>query len=191
MRICFALMLASLLPASGLHAGDSHSVAVASMETKLRHVENNGVRTHPDVTPTQFTEAEANAYLASGKVELPAGVQSLHLQGEAGVVNAVTQVDFDRFKGDANSFNPLLAVFSGIHQVVVVAHAHGAGGAGFVHVDSVSLDGVEIPHFALELFVEKYLQPKYPDVGLDSKFQLPDRIANATVGEHTLTVVQK
>ena len=72
-----------------------------------------------------------------------------------------------------------------------MAHAHGSGGTGFVHVDSVSLDNVEIPRFALQLFVEKFLQPQYPDIGLDSRFQLPDRIQSATLGEHKLTVVQK
>jgi len=58
-------------------------------------------------------------------------------------------------------------------------------------VDSVSLDGVEIPHFALELFVEKYIQPRYPGIGIDSRFALPDKIDTATVGQHQLAVTQK
>jgi hypothetical protein len=41
------------------------------------------------------------------------------------------------------------------------------------------------------MFVEKYLQPKYPGVGLDSKFALPARIDTATVGLHKLTITQK
>jgi hypothetical protein len=58
-------------------------------------------------------------------------------------------------------------------------------------VDSVSLDGVEIPEFVLELFAEKYLQPKNPQIGLDSQFALPNRIDTATVGLHKLIVTQK
>lgn len=58
-------------------------------------------------------------------------------------------------------------------------------------MDSVSLDNVEIPRFALKLFVEKYIEPKYPDIGLDSQFALPDRVDTATVGLHKLTVTQK
>ena len=54
-----------------------------------------------------------------------------------------------------------------------------------------SLDGVEIPQFALELFVEKFLTPKYPQIGMDSQFTLPDRIDTAIVGLHKLTVTQK
>jgi hypothetical protein len=72
-----------------------------------------------------------------------------------------------------------------------VAHVHGAGGQGFVQVDAVSLDGVEIPRFALQLFVENYLQPKYPNVGLESRFPLPARIASLTVGLRLVTVSQR
>jgi hypothetical protein len=161
------------------------------MERKLQHIENNSAAAHPDPAPTVFTEVEVNAYLASGGVILPQGVQSVHLQGQSGVVTATTRVDFDRLKAGQNSSNPLLSIFSGVHDVVVNADAHGAGGQGFVHVNSVSIDDVDVPRLVLQLFVEKYLQPKYPGVGLDSRFTLPDRIDTATVGLHNLTITQK
>ena len=107
------------------------------------------------------------------------------------MVTATTRVDFDRLKAGQNSSNPLLSIFSGVHDVVVNADAHGAGGQGFVHVNSVSIDDVDVPRLVLQLFVEKYLQPKYPGVGLDSRFTLPDRIDTATVGLHNLTITQK
>jgi len=161
------------------------------MEQKLHHLDANARLAHPDQTPTTLTEAEANAYFASGKVKLPVGVQSVKLEGEPGVITGDAHVDFDRIREGSHSSNPLLSIFSGVHEVVVVAHAHGAGGQGHVHVDSVSLDSVEIPDFILELFVEKFLAPKYPQIGLDSRFALPDRIDTATVGLHQLTVIQK
>jgi hypothetical protein len=164
---------------------------VSSMERKLQHVQSNGALAHPDQTPTEFTEQEVNAYVASGAIKLPAGVQSVNFQGQPEVVIATTRVDFDELKAGRRSSNPLLSMFSGIHDVVVSAHVRGAGGQGYVNVDSVSLDGVEIPRFALQMFVEKYLQPKYPGVGLDSKFALPARIDTATVGLHKLTITQK
>jgi hypothetical protein len=100
-------------------------------------------------------------------------------------------VDFDRVREGAHSSNPLLAIFSGVHQVQVATHAHGVGHEGYVHVDSVSLDGVEVPRFVLQLFVEKFLQPKYPELGLDSRFALPDLIDMARVGEHQVVLTQK
>jgi hypothetical protein len=163
----------------------------AVMEQKLLHLEANAGLPRPDQTPTVFREQEVNAYLASDEIELPEGVQSVKLAGTPGVITGETKVDFDRVREGIHSSNPLLSIFSGVHDVVVVAHAHGAGGQGYVHVDSVSLDGVEIPEFVLELFVEKYLQPKNPQIGLDSQFALPDRIDTATVGLHKLMVTQK
>jgi hypothetical protein len=164
---------------------------VASMERKLQRIASNGSTARRDPAGTVFSDDEINAYFAAGKVQLPAGVRSVRFQAEPGAVRATTRVDFDQLQAGRTSMNPLLSIFSGVHDAVVTAQAHGAGGVGYVQVDSVSLDGVEIPRFALQLFVEKYLQPKYPDVGLDSKFPLPDRIETATIGAHTLTVVQK
>ena len=188
----FALLVLSPMVSAGAGSKPAKPLSdAASMEQKLRHLDTNGGLAHPDQTPTTLTEPEANAYLDSDKVKLPVGVQSLKLQGEPGIITGDAQVDFDRIREGTRSSNPLLSIFSGVHEVVVVAHAYGAGRQGYVHVDSVSLDGVEIPHFVLELFVEKFLTPKYPQVGLDSQFALPDRIDIATVGLHKLTVTQK
>ena len=180
-----------LLCVSFAATGESNSHDLASMERKLKHIEANGRSSRPDETPTVFTEPEVNAYLASDNVRLPAGVQSVKLEGEDGVITGNARVDFDRIREGAHSSNPLLSVFSGVHDVVVVAHAHGAGGRGQVHVDLVSIDNMEVPRFVLQLFVEKFLQPKYPELGLDSQFKLPDRIDTATVGHRELTVTQK
>jgi hypothetical protein len=167
------------------------SAEIASARQKFRHIETNGEAAHPDGTPTIVTEGEVNAYLASGDLDIPDGVKSVKLQGQPGVIDGTARVDFDRLREGINSSNPLLSIFSGVHDVNVIAHAHGAAGKGFVHIDSVSLDGVEVPRFVLNLFVEKYLQPKYPELGLDSRFTLPDRIDSALVGAHQLTIVQK
>jgi len=167
------------------------SPAIGSMERKLQHIQSNAKLSPPDQTPTEFTEQEINAYVASGAIKLPAGVQSVVFQGRPEVVTATARVDFDQLNAGRRSSNPLLSMFSGIHDVVVSAHVRGAGGQGYVNVDTVSLDGVEIPRFVLQMFVDKYLQPKYPGVGLESKFALPDRIDTAKVGLHKVTITQK
>jgi hypothetical protein len=43
----------------------------------------------------------------------------------------------------------------------------------------------------LQMFVDRFLTPKYPELGLDSQFKLPNRIDTATVGRHELIVTQK
>ncbi len=184
-------LVAALLSSWSIADSRPPTNAVASMERKAKHVKDNGALADPSQTPTEFTENEVNAYMASGHIKLPVGVHSVRFQGRPGVVTANARVDFDEIRKGTASFNPLLAVFSGVHDVVVVAHVHGTGGQALVHIDSVALDGVEIPRFALELFVEEYLKPKYPDVGMDSRFDLPNRIDTAVVGEHKLTLTQK
>ena len=164
---------------------------VPSMERKLQHIEQNGALAHPDQRPTILLEDEVNAYFAAGRVKLPKGVQSLVLHGTPGVINGDSRIDFDQLKQGRNSSNPLLSIFSGVHDVEVIANARGAGGVGYVQIQSVSLDGVEVPHMVLQLFVDKYLKPKYPNLGMDSRFALPSKIDIAIVGSHQLTVTQK
>jgi hypothetical protein len=197
MKICLPLLLFAFVSAVltqhswSQTKSTSNSGQVSSAERKLQHLQNNGAQEHPDPTPTELTEQEVNAYFASGNVELPAGVQSVVFQEQPGVIVGTSRVDFDRIKAGKNSYNPLLSVFSGLHDVVVTAHAYGAQGQGLVHVDSVSIDGVEVPRFVLELFVEKYLKPKYPNIGIDSRFALPARVDAATVGLHKVILTQK
>jgi hypothetical protein len=183
------ITLATVLIFSALLAGQNSGVA--SMESKLQHLETNAAATPVDTSPTEFSESEINAYFAAGKVDLPEGVQSVKFQGQPGVITGTARVDFDVIKAGRSSMNPLLSVFTGVHEIVVVAHAQGGGHEGVVHVDSVGLDGVDIPRFVLQSFVEKYVQPKYPGIGLDSRFALSQKIDTATVGKHKLTVTQK
>ncbi|MBZ5648895.1 MAG: hypothetical protein LAO18_00255 [Acidobacteriia bacterium] len=195
MKVCCALLLAltvcSLLTSHVRAQTVADSAPAARFERKLQRVQSNGVQARPDPSPTELTEQEINAYFASGKVQLPTGVRSVVFQEQPGIVIGTSQVDFDQLKAGKNSYNPLLSVFSGVHEVVVTTHAYGARREGLVHVDSVSLDGVEVPRFVLEMFVEKYLKPKYPNIGIDSRFALPARVDAATVGLHKVTVTQK
>ncbi len=184
----FAILLA-LAAASA--ATKKVSPELASIDRKIARLEANGRAAHPSANPTVLTEAEINAYLASDEVEMPAGVQSVRLSGTVGAVSGTARVDFDQVRTGTHSSNPLLSIFSGIHEVAVETHAYGRGGQGYLHVDSVSIDGIEVPHFVLELFVEKYLTPRYPQIGMDSRFPLPDRIDTAVVGQHQVTLVQK
>jgi hypothetical protein len=168
-----------------------NSAELTSIDKKIAHLEANARAAHPDESPTVLSEKEINAYLASDDVELPAGVQSVVLSGAPGTISGTAKVDFDKVREGVHSSNPLLSIFSGIHDVQVETHAYGQGGQGYVHVDSVALDGMVVPQFVLRLFVEKYIAPKYPNLGIDSKFALPDRIDSAVVGQHQVTLIQK
>lgn len=164
---------------------------VESLQAKLDHIQQNGQQAHPDQTPTVMTEEEVNAYIASDRIVLPQGVKKLRLEGRTGTVTAFLNVDFDEIRGGHKSANPMLSIFSGRHDVRVEAAASGSGGQGQVNVRDVSIDGFSVPRMALEYFVSKYITPKYPNIGIDSQFQLPNKIDLATVGYHKVTVTQK
>jgi hypothetical protein len=164
--------------------------AVASLQRKLDRIQSNGALAHPRPLTTVMTEQEINAYVSSGRVALPKGVQSVRFSGQPGVVDSWARVDFDQLTAGQRSANPLLSMFSGVHDVAVTAHASGAQGVGHVHIDTVAIDGVQIPDFALQMFVNHYIKPKHPNLGIDNTFRLPDRIDSAVVGNHELTVKQ-
>jgi hypothetical protein len=183
----FCLAAAAARP----HAPAANNSAVESMQRKLDRIQTNGEQANPRPLTTVMTEQEINAYVASGRVRMPKGVQSLRFSGQPGVIDSWARVDFDQLTAGQRSANPLLSMFSGVHDVAVTAHGSGSAGVANVHIDSVALDGVTIPDFALQMFVNHYIKPKYPNLGIDNRFQLPDRIDTAVVGNHQLTVTQK
>ncbi len=194
----FAAMFLALLlgvsaaqkrPASSTQA--MYDAAANSAEAKFRHIEANARRNPPDQTPTLFSEREINSYLASGRVALPTGVRHVEFTGTPGIIDATAAVDFDQITAGKRSSNPLLSLFSGVHDVHAVARAKGSGGQAQIHITRIELDGVTIPRAALEFFLDRYVRPKHPEVGLDSTFALPYRIDLAIVGDHQLTLTQK
>ncbi len=167
------------------------SPAYRSLEQKLNAIAVNGSSSRVKPTSTDITSAEANAWLNEGGVKLPAGVSNLRMTSQPGTITSDAKIDFDKLTAGARSSNPLLSLFSGIHDVNVVAQGSGTNGVGRVNVQSMSIDGVTVPRMAMEFFVNKYLKPKYPNVGLDTHFQLPARINTAVVGTNKVTVTQK
>lgn len=176
--------------ALGQQPGSQHRLA-DSLQHKLDYIQYNGRLSHPNQTPTVMTEEEINDYVASGRVKLPQGVKKVRFEGQSGILTGVATIDFDEIRGGQRSSNPLLSLFNGTHTVRVESDAAASGGEGRVHVRTVSFDGTEIPRIALEFFLSHYITPKYPNVGMDSTFQLQDRIDTATIGYHKLTITQK
>jgi len=161
------------------------------MEQKIAYLQKNAARPNPDPKPTEITQDEANAYFAEGGVKLPKGVTSLKLTASPGTLDALAKVDFDVITQKARSANPLLSIFTGVHDVHAIAQASGARGTGTITVQHLYLDNIEVPQLALQFFVDRYIKTKYPNVGLTSTFKLPLRIDSATVENGEVAVVQK
>jgi len=140
---------------------------------------------------TQINADEVNTWFREGGYRLPQGVEKVIFHSQPDTIQADATVDFDAVKEGRRNLNPLLSMFSGVHDVQVIAMGSAQNGQGHVSIQSVSIDGVGVPHLALEMFVKKYVTPRYPNVGLDNDFQMPDRIDTATVGNDNALLTQK
>lgn len=191
MKLCRWVAVLSLAAAAVAQSGDNHTANYHSMQQKLAWLKQNGARAHPDPKPTDLTGPEINAYFVEGGVKMPKGVSHLRLSSQGTTVDAHADVDFEQIMQGRGSTNPMYSLFSGAHDVHAVAQASGTNGVGTIRVQSIDFDGVTIPQFALEWFVQHYLTPKYPNVGLTSTFKLPLRIETATVETGKVRLIQK
>lgn len=167
-----------------------HSPAYTSMEKKIALLEagpTNGSQT------VALSQDELNAFLNEGGVQIPKGLSNPKLEFRTGTVHASSEVNFDQLsEGHGGGGNPLFsAIFSGTHDVDAEAQASGTGGQGTVTIQSVKLDGVQVPKSALEYLIQHYVKPKYPQAGMTSTFQLPAHIDSATIQQGQVELVQK
>jgi hypothetical protein len=167
------------------------SAAAQRFQSKLDFIEKNANSKPVQPKSTQINANEVNAWFAEGGYKLPEGVQKVVFHSQADTIVANTTVDFDAIKEGKKNLNPLLSMFSGVHDVQVTASATASGGQGHVNIQTVSIDDIEVPRMALQLFINKYLKPKYPDLGLENNFQMPDRIDSATVGNDSAVLNQR
>ena len=172
-------------------AGTANDKLADQFAARLHHIQQNGVAATPDTAPTVLPDNEGNAYFAAGRVKLPPSVQQLRYATSPGSVNAVARIDFDTLTQNSTSDNPLLSLFSGVHDVRVIADASAKSGIATVTAQSVEIDGVPVPRMALEYFVNKYLTSRFPNVGMISHFKLPSKVDSATLGQAQVTVNQR
>ena len=190
-RSWLSIASASVLVIAAVAQQTSHSPAFRSMERKVAFLKANGAKGRPDPKLTEITESEANAYFNEGGVKLPKGVSNVRLKALPGQIDGRAQIDFEPIMQGKGSSNPFYGMFSGQHEIHATSQAGGSNGVGTIHIQSVEMDGVQIPQFALEWFVQHYLTPKYKNVGMTSTFKLPLRIDSAVLEAGKVRLVQR
>lgn len=191
-RIAISLLASLALLTSVDAQRTAQSRAAASAQKKFDHIARNAQRQQPDGKPTVLTEEEMNAWLAENHARLPRGVESLRLDGTApGALTGHATVNFDELTAGKRDANPLLRLFSGTHEIQVDALAEGKASDALIRVQSVVINGVPVPRMALEMFIERYVKPRWPNVGMETRFTMPSRVDSATVDTDKITIVQK
>lgn len=184
--LCSSLSLSLQAP-----SGKRFTPAAQSFQDKLDFLERNAKSNPIQRKPTQISADEVNSWFREGGYKLPHGVEKVVFHSQPDLIAADATVDFDAVKEGKRNLNPLLSMFTGVHEVQVTASGSADSGTGHVNIQSVSIDGVGVPRLALELFVDKYIKPKYPDVGLENEFKMPDRIDTATLGNDSALLTQR
>jgi hypothetical protein len=186
------LALAAMGPAAAKRLFKNDKVAADSFQKKVDSIKANAAKPQPSPTPTLFSQEEINAYFSERRLKMPDGVQRVTFDLQPDQVTALTHVDFAQLRQSRPSMNPLLAIFDGVHDCQVVAHTEAAGpGRVRVRVESVAIDGMTVPRMALQMFLNHYVKPKYPNVDLDAEYKLPTRIDSATIKAQQGVIVQK
>ncbi len=186
------LALVALAPAAAKRLFKNDKAAADSFQKKVDFIKSNAASAQPSQTPTLFSQEEINAYFAERRLKMPDGVQKVTFELQPDQVTALTRVDFEKLRQSRPSMNPLLSIFDGVHDCQVVAHAESAGpGRVRVRVESLNIDGMNVPRMALQMFVNHYVKPKYPNVDLDAEYKLPTRIDTATIKTQQGVIAQK
>ncbi|HUQ49541.1 MAG TPA: hypothetical protein VM056_02415 [Terriglobales bacterium] len=178
-------------PTSTLAAPASTTKLADAMQRKIDFVTVNGRKAIPEKKSTVFAQDEINAYFAERRLKMPEGVRSVKFQLRPELVTANASIDFDEITREKRSLNPLMYLFTGLHDVTVTARAVPLGkGEVRVTVETVTIDGVTVPKMALKFFVERYVNPKYPNVGLDHEYRLPAKMNSVIIQKAKGTVNQ-
>lgn len=166
--------------------------AADSFHKKVDFIKNNATSENPSAKATVFSQEEVNAYFAERRLKMPEGVKTVTFELEKDLVRAFTRVDFEQMRRSRPNMNPLLAIFDGIHDCEVIAETQMVSpGIVRVNVESVRIDGMKVPKMALRMFIDHYVKPKYPNVGLDAEYKLPVRIDSAVIEREKGTIRQK
>src|SRR5438105_10673325 len=119
----FSLISMRAAQTAGSETSRMQAAAADAMQKKIDFIKANSAASRIDPRPTTFTQNEINAYFAERRVKMPDGVKSVRFSLTPGTVTAFTRVDFDEITASARSRHPLMAIFSGVHDVQVVADA--------------------------------------------------------------------
>jgi hypothetical protein len=120
-------------------------------------------------------------------------VRNLRISLAAGRATGYADVDFLRLRTAAGVQSGwiLRPILSGERPVSVKARFDSRNGRARVDVERVEVSGIPIEGRALELLVDDYLRPTFPDVRIAQWFGLRYNIERFTVAPSGVTVILK
>jgi hypothetical protein len=138
----------------------------------------------PPLGSVFFTPGELNAYAAEEvRKELPEGLRSPRLEFGSGTARGSALIDFAKVQTARGSPSGLLLslLLRGERQVTVDVAVHSENGTARVDVQSVSIGNATLSGAALDMVIEYYVLPRYPDAAIGRAFPLRHNVKQITV----------
>lgn len=146
----------------------------------------------PSTGSIAFTLAEVNAYAAEEvRKEVPEGLRSPRIVLGPNSATGTALIDFAKVQtARGNPPNPVLAMLlRGEHEVSVDLAFQSGNGTGRVDVRRVTVGGASLSGRALELLIDYYLLPRYPEAAIGRPFQLRHNVQKINVLPSGVTFV--
>ena len=158
-----------------------------SAKRKALMIEADRVPAHGSVS---FTAGEVNAYAAEeARQEVPAGLRSPQLTLGTGTMRGTALIDFAKAqtaRGDPPGV--LLAwLLRGERQVTVDVRVQSGDGVARVDVERVMVGNATLSGRALELVIEYYVMPRFPEAAIGRPFQLRHNVKSVDVKPSGIT----
>jgi hypothetical protein len=140
-----------------------------------------------------FTEPEINSWLALDlSHSYPDGVRDVSVQLQRNNAVILAKVDFDLLKVSVPNLLPDLMeyLFTGVHDVRVEGTINGQNGTAEYDIESVTLDDVPLPSFAVEMLLTRVLRRRFPGKNVESPFNLPFGIDKLSILPGRIEVIR-
>lgn len=158
-----------------------------SAKRKALLIENDKV---PPRGSVAFTLGEVNAYAAEeARQQVPEGLRSPSIALGAGTARGTALIDFAKVQtARGNPPNMLLGwLLRGERQVTVDVAIQSGNGTARIDVQSVTVGSATLSGRALDMVIEYYVLPRFPDAAIGRPFQLRHNIKQANVSPSGVT----
>jgi hypothetical protein len=159
-----------------------------SAREKLAKIEQEKL---PPRAVVAFTPAELNAYAAE-QVRTAVGdaVRQPRLEFDAAAITGSAQVDFVKLQTSRGQPPGMILrwLLRGEKPVSVRVRLSSAKGQARVDIEEVRVSGIPLTGSALELVIDYYLRPRYPEVAIAEPFELRHKVDRLEVSPAGLKV---
>jgi hypothetical protein len=175
-------------PATAVAQSDSDAV-LKSVERKFEQISEERL---PPGTRVTITERELNVYLRHNQTNLAGkGVRDAFVNLATMRVEGSAIINFLKLRQAANAERPnwlMRQMLNGERPVEVQTRLFSRNGRATVEIQKVSISGVEISGDTLDVLINRFVKPWYPDAQVNEPFELGYNIERLEVRQKAVDI---